>query len=162
MNGTVRHEAAHAVVGWRSDLFEVQSITLTLDTHVRMVGGRKPWSLSMEDAVVHAVGPLAEDPAVYDDYGLPLTAWLFTDTHTVMAPCAQLGQRGERHGQEWWLRFVRDEALERLRLYADDIDRVEVALGDRGALDHDDLVVILGAQTPRNTTDSATSREERA
>lgn len=134
----VRHEAAHAVVAWRSNAAEVVSIAMRWPPHVRMYT-RRGWNAGMEDAVIAAVGQLAEDPTAYDDYGAFRSAQLLTDAHLVLSACSLLGQRGHRKGQKFWFDFVRDEALERLAMYRDDIDLVAAALTTRGALDHDDL-----------------------
>ena len=150
------------MVAWRSSLFEVRSITMELIPHVRVIGGHRGWELTLRDAVIHAAGPLAEDPAYFDDYERLLTAWLLTDAHVVMAASAQLGQRGERWGQEWWLRAIRDDTLELLDLHRVEIDRVAAALADRRVLDADDLVELLGQQVLQDAADSATGREEPA
>ena len=157
----VRHEAAHAVVGWRSDAAIVQSIMLQWPPQVRMITCRG-WDAGLEDAVIAAVGELAEDPSAYDDFGAFRSARLLTDAHLVLAACSLMGQRGRRQGQRFWFEFVRDESLERLAMYADDVDRVAAALTARGALDHDDLAELLGPQVLQDAADSTTGREESA
>ena len=157
----VRHEAAHAVVAWRSDVAEVVSIAMRWPPHVRMYT-RRGWDAGMEDAVIAAVGQLAEDPTAYDDFEVFRSTQLLTDAHLVLSACSLLGQRGRRNGQKFWFDFVRDEALERLAMYANDIDRVAAALADRRVLDADDLVELLGPQVLQDAADSTTGREEPA